>query len=66
MTRRYGMSTGLKVFLWVVGILVVLVGVFCGLYFGVPEVHDWVVELFKGAETVEEGTQAAISVLSLK
>ena len=58
----------MKVFLCILGVLAVLVGVFCGLYFGIPEVHDWFVNLFKPetAETVEEGMQAFIKYLSLR
>ena len=58
----------MKVFLVILGVLAVLAGVFCGLYFGVPEVHDWFVNLFKPetTETVEEGSQAMIRFLSLK
>lgn len=58
--RSYGLSTGAKVSLWIVGILVVLAAVFVGLYFGVPAVHDWVVELFT-PEKVEEVTDAVES-----
>lgn len=58
----------MKVFLSILAVLAVLVGVFCGLYFGIPEVHDWFVNLFKPETTdaVEEGTQAVIRFLSLK
>lgn len=38
---------------WTIGILVALAAgaaIFCGLYFGVPVVHDWV----NGVETVKE------------
>ncbi len=56
--RSYGLSTGAKISLWILGVLVVLAAVFVGLYFGVPQFHDWVVNLFT-PEKVEETKKTA-------
>lgn len=58
------MKTGAKVFLWVLGIIVVLVAVFVGLYFGLPQFHDWVVKLFT-PDKVEEGKTATEAMAKL-
>lgn len=52
--KSYGMTTGAKVSLWIIGIIAALAVIFVGLYFGVPAFHDWVVNLFT-PEKVEEG-----------
>ncbi len=62
--RSYGLSTGAKISLWILGILVVLAAVFVGLYFGVPQFHDWVVNLFT-PEKVEEGKTATEAMAKL-
>lgn len=56
--RSYGLSTGAKISLWILGVLVVFAAVFVGLYFGVPQFHDWVVNLFT-PEKVEETKKTA-------
>lgn len=58
------MKTGAKVFLWVLGIIVVLAAVFVGLYFGLPQFHDWVVKLFT-PDKVEEGKTATEAMAKL-
>ena len=58
------MKTGAKVFLWVLGIFVVLAAVFVGLYFGLPQFHDWVVKLFT-PDKVEEGKTATEAMAKL-
>ena len=58
------MKTGAKVFLWVLGIIVVLAAVFVGLYFGLPQFHDWVVKLFT-PDKVEEGKTAIEAMAKL-
>ncbi len=59
------MTTAGKVFLIVLAVLVAIVGIFCGLYFGLPAFHDWFVGLFKAenAEAVEQGTKAIASLI---
>ncbi len=61
-------NKGLIIFLSVITVIAVLAAVFCGLYFGVPEVHDFFTNLVKPetVEPVEEGTSAFINMLSLK
>lgn len=47
---------------WTIGTLVVLAGgaaIFCGLYFGVPAVHDWV----NGVETVKETVETTAKLI---
>ena len=47
---------------WTIGILVVLAvgaAIFCGLYFGVPAVHDWV----NGVEPVKETVETTAKLL---
>lgn len=58
----------MKVVLWIIGILAVLAAVFCGLYFGVPAVHDWVVNLFTpdAKEPLEQGAKTISMLLKLK
>ena len=58
------MKTGAKVFLWVLGIIVVLAAVFVGLYFGLPQFHVWVVKLFT-PDKVEEGKTATEAMAKL-
>ena len=58
------MKTGAKVFLWVLGIIVVLAAVFVGIYFGLPQFHDWVVKLFT-PDKVEEGKTATEAMAKL-
>ena len=58
------MKTGAKVFLWVLGIIVVLAAVFVGLYVGLPQFHDWVVKLFT-PDKVEEGKTATEAMAKL-
>ncbi len=56
------MKTGAKVFLCVLGIIVVLAAVFVGLYFGLPQFHDWVVNIFT-PEKVEQTKTASDAVI---
>lgn len=56
------MKTGAKVFLCVLGIIVVLATVFVGLYFGLPQFHDWVVNIFT-PEKVEQTKTASDAVI---
>ena len=58
------MKTGAKVFLWVLGILLALAVVFVGLYFGLPQFHDWVVNLFT-PDKAEEGKTATEAMAKL-
>ncbi len=58
------MKTGAKVFLWVLGILLALAVVFVGLYFGLPQFHDWVVNLFT-PDKAEEGKTATEAMAEL-
>lgn len=58
------MKTGAKVFLCVLGIIVALAAVFVGLYFGLPQFHDWVVNLFT-PDKVEEGKTATEAMAKL-
>lgn len=47
---------------WTIGILVALAAgaaVFCGLYFGVPAVHDWV----NGVEPVKETVETTAKLI---
>lgn len=60
--RSYGLSTGAKISLWILGVLVVLAAVFVGLYFGVPQFHDWVVNLFT-PDKAEEGKTATEAIV---
>lgn len=48
------MKTGAKVFLWVLGIIVVLAAVFLGLYFGVPSVKEAISGTKQVAETAAQ------------
>lgn len=51
-----------KALKWAIGILVALAvggALFCGLYFGVPAVHDWV----NGVEPVKETVETTAKLL---
>lgn len=58
-------NRGLIIFLSVITVIAVLAAVFCGLYFGVPEVHDFFTNLVKPetVEPVEETIETTASLL---
>lgn len=59
--QKKKMSKGLKITIGIVATLTVLAAVFCGLYFGVPAVHDFI----NGVEPVVEETVETTAALLL-